>query len=73
ASIARSTSLRLAAFYTLLFLLSFLGANVVGYNMVATYLYERLDANVTERFGEIASAYDTSGIDGAVAMVQSHG
>ncbi|MGO4558545.1 sensor histidine kinase [Rhizobiales bacterium 3FA27D7] len=73
ASIARSTSLRLAAFYTLLFLLSFLGANVVGYNMVATYLYERLDANVTERFREIASAYDTSGIDGAVAMVQSHG
>lgn len=73
ASITRSTAIRLAAFYISLFLLSFLGANVVAYNMVATYLYERLDANVMERFREITSAYETGGIDGAVAMVQSHG
>lgn len=73
ASITRSTSIRLAAFYVSLFLLSFLGANVVAYNMVATYLYERLDSNVMERFREIASAYDSSGIDGAAAMVESHG
>jgi signal transduction histidine kinase len=73
ASIPRSTSIRLAAFYISLFLLSFLGANVVAYNMVAAYLYERLDANVMERFREIATVYDTNGIDGAAVMVESHG
>lgn len=73
ASITRSTSIRLAAIYISLFLLAFLGANVVAYNMVAAYLYERLDASVMERFREIATAYDASGIDGAVTMIQSHG
>lgn len=73
ASITRSTSIRLAAFYISLFLLSFLGANAVGYNMVAAYLYERLDSNVMERFREIAAAYDKNGIDGAAAMIRSHG
>ena len=73
ASITRSTSIRLAAFYISLFLLSFLGANAVGYNMVASYLYERLDSNVMERFREIETAYDKNGIDGAAAMIRSHG
>ncbi|TIU04578.1 MAG: ATPase, partial [Mesorhizobium sp.] len=73
ASIARSTSIRLAAFYISLFLLSFLGANFVAYNMVAAYLYERLDSNVTERFREISFAYDANGVDGAAAMIRSHG
>lgn len=73
ASITRSTSLRLAGFYISLFLLSFLGANAVGYNMVASYLYERLDSNVMERFREIETAYIKNGIDGAAAMIRSHG
>ncbi|MER8520447.1 HAMP domain-containing histidine kinase [Mesorhizobium sp. M0644] len=73
ASIARSTSIRLAAFYISLFLLSFLGANFVAYNMVAAYLYERLDSHVMERFREISFAYDANGVDGAAAMIRSHG
>lgn len=73
ASIARSTSIRLAAFYISLFLLSFLGANFVAYNMVAAYLYERLDSNVMERSREISSAYEANGVDGAAAMIRSHG
>lgn len=73
ASITRSTSLRLAAFYISLFLLSFLGANLVAYNMVASYLYERLDSNVMERFREISSAFEAGGVDGAIAMIGSHG
>ncbi|TIX40852.1 MAG: ATPase, partial [Mesorhizobium sp.] len=58
ASIARSTSIRLAAFYISLFLFSFLGANFVAYNMIAAYLYERLDSHVMERFREISSTYE---------------
>ncbi|MER9330958.1 HAMP domain-containing sensor histidine kinase [Mesorhizobium sp. M0488] len=73
ASIARSASIRVAAFYISLFLLSFLGANFVAYNMVAAYLYERLDSNVMERFREISSAYEANGVDGAALMIRSHG
>ncbi|TIT22040.1 MAG: HAMP domain-containing histidine kinase [Mesorhizobium sp.] len=73
ASIARSTSIRLAAFYISLFLFSFLGANFVAYNMIAAYLYERLDSHVMERFREISSTYEASGVDGAAAMIRSHG
>lgn len=72
-SIARSTAFRLAALYVALFLTSFLVANVFAYNMVAAYLYERLDSHVTERFREIEAAYDARGIDGAVAMIGNHG
>jgi signal transduction histidine kinase len=72
ASLTRSTSIRLAAFYICLFLVSFLGANAVAYNLVASYLYERLDSHVTERFREISSAYEAKGIEGAIAMITSH-
>ncbi|BCH29930.1 ATPase [Mesorhizobium sp. L-8-10] len=57
----------------MLFLASFLVANIFAYNMVAAYLYERLDSHVTERFREIEAAYDARGIDGAVAMIGNHG
>ncbi|RTM09250.1 MAG: HAMP domain-containing histidine kinase [Hyphomicrobiales bacterium] len=71
-SLTRSTSIRLAAFYICLFLVSFFGANALAYNLVASYLYERLDSNVMERFREISSAYEVKGIDGAIAMISSH-
>ncbi len=73
ASIARSTSLRVAALYVAFFLVSLLGANVTSYNLIAAYLYERLDSSVGERFEEISSAYEQRGIDGAKAMIASHG
>ncbi|MCO6386672.1 HAMP domain-containing sensor histidine kinase [Aliihoeflea sp. 40Bstr573] len=71
--LARSTPFRLAALYVLLFILSLSGGNVVAYNMVAAYLYERLDSHVMERYREIESAYEARGIDGAAAMIGSHG
>lgn len=71
--LARSTPFRLAALYVLLFLLSLSGGNVVAYNMVAAYLYERLDSHVMERYREIQSAYEARGVDGAAAMIGSHG
>lgn len=72
-SLARSTPVRLAGFYLVLFLLSLSGGNVVAYNMVAAYLYERLDSHVMERYREIQSAYEARGVEGASAMIGSHG
>lgn len=72
-SLHRSTSVRLAFIYLSLFVASFLGANMVAYTFVEAYLYERLDADVMERFREISSAFDRQGIAGAKAMVDSHG
>ncbi|OJX79735.1 MAG: hypothetical protein BGO93_11115 [Mesorhizobium sp. 65-26] len=71
-SFARSTSIRLAALYISLFLASFLGGNALAYNLVAAYLYERLDSNVTERFREISAAYEARDVEGAIAMINSH-
>jgi len=71
-SIARSTSFRLAGLYMALFLLAYLGANVVAYNLVASYLYERLDSHVLERFREIEAAFAARGLEGATAMIASH-
>lgn len=71
--LARSTPVRLAGFYLVLFLLSLSGGNIVAYNMVATYLYERLDSHVMERYREIQSAYEARGVEGASAMIGSHG
>lgn len=56
-----------------LFVLAYLGANVVAYNLVASYLYERLDSHVLERFREIEAAYAARGLDGATGMITSHG
>lgn len=71
--LARSTPFRLAALYVALFLVSLTGGNVVAYNMVAAYLYERLDSHVLERYREIQSAYEARGVEGAAAMIGSHG
>ncbi|MBU1312803.1 MAG: HAMP domain-containing histidine kinase [Alphaproteobacteria bacterium] len=73
ASFLKSTATRLAIIYTCLFVLSYLSANVVAYQMVLGYLNERLNDNVMERFREIETAYEARGIAGAVEMVESHG
>jgi signal transduction histidine kinase len=72
-SITRSTSFRIATLYVLLFLLVYFGANLVAYNLTASYLYERLDSHVMERFREIETAFITRGLDGAKAMIANHG
>jgi len=73
ASITHSTSFRLAALYVLLFLFVYFGANLVAYNLVASYLYERLDSHVMERFREIETAFVARGLAGAEAMIVNHG
>lgn len=73
ASITRSTSIRIAALYITIFLLSLLGANITSYNMISAYLYERLNSSVRERFQEISVAYEARGLSGATAMIASHG
>lgn len=72
-SIARSTAFRLAAYYVLVFLASFLVAGTFAYNMIAAYLSDRLDSQVTERYREIESSFAAGGIDGAIKMIGSHG
>lgn len=73
ASFLKSTAVRLALLYIALFVTASLGANIAAYRMVVGFLDERLNANVMERYREIASAFDTRGLQGAVEMVDNHG
>lgn len=72
-SFFKSTAVRLAIIYSSLFVVSYLGANVIAYQMVLAYLDERLDAAVMERYREIESAFRARGLPGAVGMIESHG
>ena len=69
----KSTAVRLAIIYSSLFVLAYLGANVVAYQMVLGYLDDRLDAAVMERYREIETAFSKRGASGAVDMINSHG
>ncbi|KKX29441.1 ATP-binding protein [Rhizobium sp. LC145] len=73
ASFFKSTAVRLAIIYISLFVVSYLGANVIAYQMVLNYLDNRLNSNVMERYREIETAYGTRGPTGAVNMINSHG
>jgi signal transduction histidine kinase len=72
-SVLKSTPVRLAIIYISLFVVCYLAANVVAYQMVVKFLDDRLNANVMERYREIATAYDARGLVGAVEMINSHG
>ncbi|MQU73582.1 signal transduction histidine kinase [Sinorhizobium medicae] len=72
-SFFKSTAVRLAIIYSSLFVLAYLGANVIAYQMVLGYLDDRLVAAVMERYREIESAFSTRGVSGAIDMINSHG
>ncbi|WP_325262885.1 HAMP domain-containing sensor histidine kinase [uncultured Rhizobium sp.] len=72
-SFFKSTAARLAIIYICLFVVSYLGANVIAYQMVLAYLDGRLNVNVMERYREIETAYQARGLPGAVDMINSHG
>ncbi len=61
-SFFKSTAVRLAVIYSSLFIIFYLGANVVAYQMVLGYLDDRLDAAVMERYREIESIYRLRGL-----------
>ena len=73
ASFLKSTAVRLAIIYIVLFVTASLGANITAYQMVVRFLDERLNANGQERYREIASAFDARGLQGAVDMIDNHG
>lgn len=73
ASFLKSTAVRLAIIYIVLFVTASLGANITAYQMVVRFLDERLNANVQERYREIASAFEARGLQGAVDMIDNHG
>ncbi|CDZ39562.1 HAMP domain-containing histidine kinase [Neorhizobium galegae] len=72
-SFFKSTAVRLAIIYSSLFVVSYLGANVVAYQMVLAYLDDRLDAAVMERYREIEATFRARGVSGAIDMINSHG
>lgn len=72
-SFFKSTAVRLAVIYSSLFVVAYLGANIVAYQMVLRYLDDRLDAAVMERYREIETAFLARGVSGAIDMVNSHG
>lgn len=71
-SVLKSTAVRLAIIYIALFVIAYLVANIAAYQMVVRFLDDRLNANVMERYREIASAYQARGLDGAIQMIESH-
>jgi len=72
-SFFKSTAIRLAIIYSSLFVVSYLGANVIAYQMVLGYLDDRLDAAVMERYREIETTFRARGLHGAIDMINSHG
>ena len=72
-SFLKSTAVRLATIYIVLFVTASLGANIIAYQMVLRFLDDRLNSNVMERYREIAAAFDARGLSGAVQMIDSHG
>lgn len=72
-SFLKSTAVRLAIIYSSLFVVAYLGANVMAYQMVVGYLDDRLEAAVMERYREIETAFLARGVSGAIDMVNSHG
>ncbi|MCO5149170.1 MULTISPECIES: sensor histidine kinase [unclassified Shinella] len=72
-SFLRSTALKHAAAYMMLFAVANLSANLIAHRMVLNFLDDRLNASVLERFREISSAFDVGGVAAAVTMIKSHG
>lgn len=72
-SFLRSTALKHAAAYMLLFALANFSANLIAHRMVLNFLDDRLNASVLERFREISSAFDAGGVGAAIVMINSHG
>lgn len=72
-SFLRSTALKHAAAYMVLFALANLSANLIAHRMVLNFLDSRLNAGVQERFREISSAFDVGGVEAAITMINSHG
>ncbi|MDX3925144.1 MAG: ATP-binding protein [Shinella sp.] len=72
-NVFKSTAVRLAIIYIALFAIAYLVANIAAYQMAVRFLDDRLNANVMERYREIASAYEARGLGGAAQMIESHG
>lgn len=68
-----STPFRVSIAYILLFMLAYLGANLVAARLVLNFLDSRLTSVAEERYREIETAYTGRGLAGAIAMINSHG
>lgn len=72
-SFFKSTPVRVSIAYILLFMVAYLGANLIAARLVLNYLDERLSSVAQERYREIETAYAGRGLAGAITMINSHG
>jgi signal transduction histidine kinase len=71
-NLLRSTPFRLALAFSLLFVLAFVVAGLVAFQVLRADLSERLDASVKDTFAVVAATYSGADLEDLVATVDSH-
>jgi len=72
ARLLRSTPFRLALAFGLLFILAFLAAGVVTYQLLKNELAQALDASVRDTYSVVASTYSTDDLEDLIAAVNTY-
>lgn len=68
----RSTPFRLALAFGLLFILAFLAAGVVTYQLLKSELAQTLDASVRDTYSVVESTYSTDDLEDLIAAVNTY-
>ncbi len=71
-SLLRSTPFRLALAFSLLFVIAFVIAGLIVFQVLRADLSERLDSNVKDTYSVVAATYSGSDLEDLVATVDSH-
>lgn len=73
ARLLRSTPFRLALTFGLLFILAFLMAGLVTYQLLKRELAQALDTSVRETYSVVASTYSSNDLEDLVTAVNTYG
>lgn len=71
-SLLRSTPFRLALAFSLLFVVAFVVAGLIAFQVLRADLSERLDASVKDTFAVVAATYSGADLEDLVATVENH-
>lgn len=71
-SLLRSTPFRLALAFSLLFVVAFVIAGLIAFQVLRADLSERLDSSVKDTFAVVAATYSGADLEDLVATVDSH-
>lgn len=70
--LTRSTPFRLAVAFAILFVVAFVAAGTIVYQVMSSSIADRLDETVLQTYGVLATAYAQDDLEDLVASVDSH-